>query len=83
MTKVQAAEVHVNWHQQGEPPICEHLKVELECSHDGHLTGSYYCLACGDSVARDHRTSTLSSSAVSRYPNQTGPGKTDEGRCVR
>jgi hypothetical protein len=52
MTKTQAAEVHANWHQQEEPPICEHLKVELECNPDGHLTGSYYCLACGDSVAR-------------------------------
>ena len=52
MTKAQTAEVHANWHQQGEPPICEHLKVELECSHDGHLTGTNYCLACGDSVAR-------------------------------
>ena len=52
MTKAQAAEVHANWHQQGEPPICVHRKIDLERSEDGYMTGNYRCSACGDSVAR-------------------------------
>jgi len=52
MTKTQAAELQAKWHQQGESPNCEHIKVELECSNDSHLTGNYHCLACGGAVAR-------------------------------
>jgi hypothetical protein len=52
MTKAQAAEIHANWHQQGEPPICVHRKIDLERSEDGYMTGNYRCTACGDSVAR-------------------------------
>ena len=52
MTKAQAAELHANWHQQGESPICVHRKIDLERSEDGYMTGTYRCTACGDSVAR-------------------------------
>ncbi|NWF73099.1 MAG: hypothetical protein HXY51_08705 [Nitrospirae bacterium] len=51
MTKDQAAELQAKWHQQGESLICEHLKVEVECSNDGELMGNSYCLACGAAVA--------------------------------
>ncbi|NWF71809.1 MAG: hypothetical protein HXY51_02020 [Nitrospirae bacterium] len=50
MTKDQAAELQAKWHQQGDH-YCEHLKVEVECSNDGELTGNSYCLACGAAVA--------------------------------
>ena len=51
MTKVQAAYLQATWNQLGSP-LCEHLKVDLERSDDGYVTGTYRCLACGYAVAR-------------------------------
>jgi hypothetical protein len=51
MTKVQAAYLQATWNQLGSP-LCEHLKVDLERSEDGYVTGTYRCLACGYAVAR-------------------------------
>jgi len=51
MTKVQAAYLQATWNQLGSP-LCKHLKIDLERSEDGSMTGSYRCTDCGDAVAR-------------------------------
>ena len=51
MTKAQAAYLQVTWNQLGSSR-CEHLKIDLERSEDGYMTGTYRCLACGHAVAR-------------------------------
>ena len=51
MKKVQAAYLQATWNQLGSP-VCEHLKIDLERSEDGYVTGNYRCLACGYAVAR-------------------------------
>ena len=50
MTKVQAAYLQATWNQLGSL-FCEHLKIDLERSEDGYVTGNYRCLACGYAVA--------------------------------
>ena len=53
MTKTQAAELQAKWNRQVKyPPLCEHLKVDVERNEDGYVTGSYRCTACGDALAR-------------------------------
>ena len=53
MTKTQAAELQAKWNRQVKyPPVCEHLKVDVERNEDGYVTGSYRCTACGDALAR-------------------------------
>ena len=51
MTKLQAWYLQATWNQLGFP-LCEHLKIDLEGSEDGYMTGNYRCLACGQAVAR-------------------------------
>jgi hypothetical protein len=51
MTKVQATYLQATWNELGSP-LCEHLKIDLERSEDGYMTGNYRCLACGYAVAR-------------------------------
>ena len=46
MTKVQAAYLQATWNQLGSP-LCKHLKIDLERSEDGYMTGSYRCTDCG------------------------------------
>jgi hypothetical protein len=46
MTKVQATCIQATWNQLGSQ-LCEHLKVDLERSEDGYVTGTYRCIACG------------------------------------
>lgn len=53
MTKAQATELQMKWKQQVTPPPCEHLKIDLERSEDGYVTGNYRCTACGDLVSRE------------------------------
>jgi hypothetical protein len=51
MTKGEAADLQATWTQQGDPPLCVHLKIDLERSEDGYMTGKYRCLGCGQSVS--------------------------------
>ena len=51
MTKVQAAYLRAIWNALGSP-LCEHRKIDVERSEDGHMTGNSRCLACGYAVAR-------------------------------
>ena len=53
MTMIQAAELQAKWNRQVKyPPLCEHLKVDVERNEDGYVTGSYRCTACGGALAR-------------------------------
>ncbi|MGH7216548.1 MAG: hypothetical protein ACREIG_04870 [Nitrospiraceae bacterium] len=52
MTKAQATDLNAKWTQQDPPPLCEHLKVELESTEDGYVPGHYHCTTCGRSVPR-------------------------------
>jgi hypothetical protein len=52
MTNAEAAELQLKWIQQGDPPLCEHLKVELEYNNDSSETDTYRCTTCGRSVPR-------------------------------
>ena len=52
MTKANTAESLVRQAQQVDPPLCEHLKVELERNEIGGMTGNYHCTTCGHSVPR-------------------------------
>jgi len=44
MTKVQATYLQATWNELGFP-LCEHLKLDLERSEDGYMTGNYRYLA--------------------------------------
>ena len=50
MTKSAAAEIQLRWTQQGDLPLCEHLKVELEQTEGGEASGTYRCTTCGEVV---------------------------------
>jgi hypothetical protein len=50
MTNAEAAELQLKWIQQGDSPLCEHLKVELEYNDDNSETDIYRCTTCGRSV---------------------------------
>ena len=50
MTKSEAAEIQLKWTQQGNLPLCEHLKVELEQTEGGDVSGTYRCTTCGEVV---------------------------------
>ena len=50
MTKAQAAELQAMWKQQDPPRLCAHIKSDME-RNDGYVTGSYYCLTCGEAIA--------------------------------
>jgi hypothetical protein len=45
MTKVQAAYLQATWNHLGSP-CCEHLKIDLERSEDGYVTGTYGDALC-------------------------------------
>jgi len=50
MTKAEAAETQGRWTQQDNPPLCEHLNVELEQPEGEDVSGTYRCTACGEVV---------------------------------
>jgi len=50
MTKSEADEIQLRWTQQGRLPLCEHLKVELEQTEGGDVSGTYRCTTCGEVV---------------------------------
>ncbi len=50
MTKAEAAETQGRWTQQDNPPLCEHLHVELEQPEGEDVSGTYRCTACGQVV---------------------------------
>ena len=50
MTKAEAAEIQLRWAQQGNPPVCEHVHVELEEAEVGEVSGTYRCTTCGEVV---------------------------------
>ena len=52
MTNAEAAELQLKWIQQGDPSLCEHLKVELEYNDDSSERDTYRCTTCGRSVPR-------------------------------
>jgi hypothetical protein len=54
MTKAEADALQVKWTQQGDPPLCEYLKIDLERIEDGYMTGTYRYLTCGDAMVRYH-----------------------------
>ena len=52
MTQAQAANIHAQWKQSGEP-FCEHPIQELgrlARSDDGVLMGTYHCRECGEAM---------------------------------
>ena len=51
MTKEQAAALQRRWEQRAYNIPCEHLTLELERNGEGHATGKYICILCGESVA--------------------------------
>ena len=55
MTMTLAVELRVRWKQRVDPPKCEHLNLELEWSDDGHLTGNYICIVCGEAAAQKQK----------------------------
>jgi len=48
MTKDQATALRLRWEQRAYPILCEHLTLELERNREGHATGKYICILCGD-----------------------------------
>ena len=50
MTKSEAVELQLRWTRQGNLVLCEHLKVELEETEGGEVSGTYRCAACGEVV---------------------------------
>jgi hypothetical protein len=46
MTKAEATEIQLRWTQQVDPPLCEHLKVELEGTEGREVSGTYRRTAC-------------------------------------
>ena len=50
ITKSEAAERQLSWTQQGDLPLCEHHKVELEQTAGGEVSGTYRCTTCGEVV---------------------------------
>ena len=50
MTKSGAAEIQLRWTQQGNLPLCEHPKVELEQTEGREVSGTYRCTTCGEVV---------------------------------
>ena len=50
MTKSEAAALQVKWTQHVDLPFCEHLKVELEQTEGGDVSGTYRCTTCGEVV---------------------------------
>jgi hypothetical protein len=47
MTKAEAAKLQGKRSQQADRPFCEHLKVELEQTEGGDVSGTYRCTTCG------------------------------------
>ena len=52
MTKDHAAALQAEWQKRVPPVPCEHGKQEMEHTATGYLTGTYYCVVCGEPVAR-------------------------------
>ena len=52
MTKIQAAVLCARWNRQIDPPLCAHLKVELEHSASAYLSSTYHCRTCGETMVR-------------------------------
>jgi hypothetical protein len=52
MTKDQATVLQLKWEQRAYPIPCEHQTLELERSVEGHATGKYICILCGEFVAQ-------------------------------
>jgi formylmethanofuran dehydrogenase subunit E len=50
ITKSEAAEIQLSWTQQGDLPVCEHHKVELEQTEGKEVSGTYRCTTCGEVV---------------------------------
>jgi len=50
MTKAEAAELQKKRRQHADRPFCEHLKVELEQTEGGDVSGTYRCTTCGEVV---------------------------------
>ena len=50
MTKAEASDIQLRWLQQADPPLCEHLHVELEQAEVGDVSGTYRCTSCGQAV---------------------------------
>ncbi len=53
MMNAQAAEVREMRKQRvDQPPSCEHLTLKLEPNGAGSFTGNFYCMDCGELVAK-------------------------------
>ena len=52
MTKDQAAALRLRWGRRAHHTPCEHLTLELECNGEGHATGKYIYILCGQFVAQ-------------------------------
>ena len=51
MTQDEARSLREGWKTKGGKP-CMHMLLELEKSDVGRVTGSYFCVICGDQVYR-------------------------------
>jgi hypothetical protein len=51
MTRIETDAIRERWSQRFDAQVCDHLIQELESDDEGHVTGRYICIACGEHVA--------------------------------
>ena len=65
MTFKQVAYIRARWRGQSQE-TCSHLSLELEVTDEGHSTGNYVCIVCGERVAQRFQVVCESASPRSR-----------------
>ena len=48
MTRDEATALGLRWKQRAYPIPCEHLTLKSERNGEGHATGEYICILCGE-----------------------------------
>lgn len=65
MTFKQIAYIRARWRGQSQE-ACGHLSLVLEFTDEGHSTGNYVCIVCGERVAQRSQVVWESASPRSR-----------------
>jgi hypothetical protein len=59
MTKAEATALGLRWKQRAYPISCEHLTLKSERNREGHATGKYICILCGEFFAAQAQQRSL------------------------
>ena len=59
MTKDEATALGLRWKQRAYPIACEHVTLNSERDCEGHATGKYICILCGEFFAAQAQQGSL------------------------